>query len=57
MFIMYIMPLVLTYLIIETLYLLNAFIQFLLPPSAACGNHKSDLFLLEFVFKYNWTLR
>ena len=39
-----------------SLYPLTAFIQFLLPPRSATGNHKPGLFFCEFVclfLKYN----
>ena len=41
--------LVLIYLIIGSLYLLIAFVQFPLSPPPGSGNHKSDLFFYEFV--------
>ena len=41
-------PYYLTYLITVSLYLLTIFLQFLLLPSSASGNDKSDLFFYEF---------
>ena len=46
---MYIISLVLTYHITGSLYLLTPFSQFPFSSPLASGNHKSDLFLSEFV--------
>ena len=49
---LYITFLVLIYPITGSLYFLAAFIQFLLAPPPASGNHKPDLFFCElFVFE------